>query len=148
MVNLLLDFGADPNCRKEYKVGYQTPLILASQNNNFEIAKSLIDFGADPTTKDSSGLNCLHHAAKNGNLEISILLISRGCDPNIRDDFGNNASYWAKKNNKTDLLKYLPPPLTVLPLENKEYRDDIDLYKFELSLEEKKKGEKGKGKGK
>jgi ankyrin repeat protein len=117
---------------------------MASQNNYFEIAKLLLDFGADPTAKDSSGLNCLHHAAKNGCLEICLLLIARGCDPNIRDDFGNNASYWGKKFNRNEILSFLPPPITVNPVENKEFRDDIDLYKFEITADDKKKMAKGK----
>ena len=37
MTNLLLDFGANPNCRTEYNFGYETPLSIASQNNYFEV---------------------------------------------------------------------------------------------------------------
>jgi ankyrin repeat protein len=149
-VNLLLDMGADPNCRKEFKAGWETPLIVASQNNYFEIAKLLLDFGADPTSKDSSGLACLHYAARNGCLEICLLLISRGCDPLIRDDMGNNAGFWAKRNNHNDLLPYLPPAATITPLDNKEYRDNVDEFKFLINAEDKKKMSKGKkgGKGK
>jgi hypothetical protein len=90
-------------------------------------------------------LNCLHYAARNGNLEICLLLITRGCDSNIRDDFGNNASYWAKKYNKIDILQFLPPPMMVSALENKEFRDDVDLHRYGLTAEDKKKMNKGKG---
>jgi ankyrin repeat protein len=138
-VNLLLDFGADPNSRKEYSLGYETPLLIACENNYFEIAKLLIDYGADPTAKGSSGLTCIHLAAKNGCLELCLLLISRGCDPNIRDDFGNNASYWAKKNNHNDLLQFLSHPLTVTPLENKEFRDQVDEHRLLITADMKKK---------
>jgi hypothetical protein len=37
MVNLLLDFGADPNCRSEYSMGYSTPLLIASEYNYLEV---------------------------------------------------------------------------------------------------------------
>ena len=43
MTNLLLDFGADPNCRTEYNFGYETPLSIASQNNYFEVKYNLSD---------------------------------------------------------------------------------------------------------
>lgn len=93
-------------------------------------------------------MNPLHLSAKNGNIEISLLLITRGCDPNIRDDFGNNASYWAKRYNFVDLLSYLPPPLTVTPVDNFEFHDQIDENKFLINLEERKKNQAKKGKKK
>ncbi len=37
MTNLLLDFGADPNSRTEFNVGYETPLCIASEKNYFEV---------------------------------------------------------------------------------------------------------------
>jgi ankyrin repeat protein len=144
-VNLFLDFGSDPNCRKEFNVGYETPLIIACQNNYYEIAKLLIDFGADPNAKDSSGLGAIHYAAQDGHLEICLLLMTRGCDPNMRDDRGNNASYWAKRNDKLELLQYLPPPMTVTAIDNKEYYDLVDEFTWGITAEDKKK-KKGKGK--
>ncbi len=108
----------------------------------------LLDYGADPTAKNSTGLNSLHLSAKNGNLEICLLLISRGCDPNIRDDFGNNASYWAKRNHFFDLLQFLPVPLTVNPVENKEFKEEARAYKMNIDLEEEKKKAAKKGKKK
>jgi len=107
----------------------------------------LLDYGADPTARNSTGMNPLHMAAKNGNLEVCLLLITRGCDANIRDDFGNNASYWAKRFNHFELLQYLPSPLFVNPMENKDYKDEARAYKMGIDLEEEKK-KAGKKKGK
>lgn len=137
--NLLLDFGANPNCRKEFSVGYETPLLIACESNYFEIAKLLLDFGADPTAKNSAGLNPLHLAAKNGCLELCLLLITRGCDMNIRDDQGDNASYWARKYNHSELLQFLPAPQTVTPLDNKEFRDQVDEHRLLITADMKKK---------
>lgn len=144
----MLDFGADPNCRREYSIGYETPLLIAAEFSYYKICELLLDYGADPTAKNSTGLNPLHLAAKNGNIEICLLLISRGCDSNIRDDFGNNASYWAKRNHFYELLQFLPPPLTVLPAENKEHKDQARAYKLNINLEEEKKKAAKKGKKK
>ena len=142
-VNLLLDFGADPNCRKEQSTGYETPLIIASMKNYFEIAKLLLDFGADPAARDASGLVGLHYAAREGFVELALLLIARGCDLNIRDNMGNNASYWAKRNNRNEILQYLPPVAFITPVDNKDYRDLVDEHKFLISADDKKKMGKG-----
>ena len=151
-VNLLLDFGANPNCRADYSAGYFTPLTLASENNYFDvlliyltkIASLLIDFGADVAAKDKTGLTTLHLAAKNGCLELCNLLISRGCDMNIRDDFGNNSAYWAKKNKHDDVLEFLNPPLHVTANEYKEFQDIFDEFYLGQNAEFKKKNA-GKG---
>jgi hypothetical protein len=37
ITNLLLDFGANPNCRREFNVGYETPLAIACEFNYFEV---------------------------------------------------------------------------------------------------------------
>lgn len=147
---MLLEFGANPNSRREFMIGHETPLLIAAEFNYFKICEILLDYGSDPTSRNSTGLNPLHLAAKNGHLEVVLLLTTRGCDPNIRDDFGNNASYWAKRYLHFDILQYLPAPITVSPLENKDHKDQIEKYKFDVDLEEKKKllAKKGKGKGK
>lgn len=147
-VNLLLDYGANPNVVTEWRMGGETPLMIACVNNFFEIAQLLLDYGADPTAKNTQGLPCLHLAAMNGCLEIVMLLTSRGCDPNMRDGFGNNAAYWAKRNGYNEILKYLPNVVTLTPEENKYHRDLIDEKFWLISAEDKKKMAKGKGKGK
>ena len=106
----------------------------------------MLDFGADPNSKDSSGLSGLHYAAQHGHINICLLLLTRGGDPNIRDDFGNNASYWAKRNNHNEILQYLPAPLTVFPIENKDYYDMVDEFTWGITADDKKKKKGGKGK--
>ena len=145
-VNLLLDYGANPNLTTEWRMGGETPLMIACVNNFYEIAKLLLDYGADPTAKNTQGLPCLHLAAMNGCLEICLLLIARGCDPTMRDGFGNNASYWAKKNGYNDLLKFLPAPVTLTPEDNKYHRDLVEEAYLLITPEEKKKMMKAKGK--
>ena len=128
---------------------------MACESNYYEvkilinqIAKLLLDYGADPTIKDSTGLSCLHLAAKEGYLEICLLLISRGCDKDLRDVFGNNAAYWAKKNNHIHLLQFLGIPLCITPKELYEYNDLIDEKTWGYTAEDKKKMAAKKGKKK
>jgi ankyrin repeat protein len=51
-----------------------TFLHLAVGSNNLEIAKLLLENGADTTTTDDSEENCFHYAAFRGNLEMLKLL--------------------------------------------------------------------------
>lgn len=139
LTRLLLEFGADADARKAFNCGHETALLIASEFNYFEIAKWLLDFGADPSAKNSAGLSCLHLAAKSGCLEMCLLLVSRGCDANIRDDFGNNASYYAKRHQHMELLEFLPAAVTVTPEANKEFRDQVDEHRFLITADEKKK---------
>ncbi len=78
----LLDQGADVNCRGEYQY---TPLITAARYNRYdEIAKALIDRGADvKATSDGWrdkewGYTPLLWAAKNGNYDMACLLLNKG----------------------------------------------------------------------
>lgn len=144
----MLDFGANPNSRTEERMGQDTPLLIACENNYFEVGKLLLDYGADPTATNSKGVACLHLCCMNGGLEMALMLISRGCDPNIRDSFGNNCTFWALRNGYKDMLPFLPPPTTVTPLENKNYRDAVEEHFLLITADEKKKMQKGKKGGK
>jgi ankyrin repeat protein len=78
-VKALLDKGADVNSKTRYN---QTPLFFACDRGNFEIAKLLIDHGADLSIKDNFyGATPLTWALEKKNKEITVLLISKGVDP-------------------------------------------------------------------
>lgn len=57
--------------------GY-TPLHLVSMNGSKEIARFLLDNGADVNARDFEGYSPLVRANANGNKEISAMLIERG----------------------------------------------------------------------
>jgi len=58
MLILLLEAGADPNCRHEYPVPGRTPLMLAAEDDVIEAFKLMIEMGGDPWLKDDEGLDC------------------------------------------------------------------------------------------
>lgn len=80
----LLDAGADPN--------------LASQNGNTpicvvqdaELAKALIQRGADPNHINKEGMSALQLAIYRKNYEVALILLNAGADPNILDSKGNS----------------------------------------------------------
>ena len=56
---------------------YGTPLMIAAENEHFQIVEYLIAKGADPTIANSGGWNALHFAAGSGtNTELTQLLLT------------------------------------------------------------------------
>ncbi|MDB4292575.1 ankyrin repeat domain-containing protein [Maribacter sp.] len=65
-----------------------TPLISAASFGKKDIAKALIDAGADLTAKNSDGATALHTAAFFCNVEIVQLLIDVKADKTAKNNFG------------------------------------------------------------
>lgn len=87
-VKALSAAGADLNEREEF---YEmTPLIAACNSNYTELAKVLIDGGADIHLQASNGATALIMAAMNS-LELTELLLSKGADINARSNNGTGA---------------------------------------------------------
>lgn len=88
VTQVLLDHGADVNAEGfNADMVRRTPLFVAClYNENPEVARTLIAAGADPNTKDASGLSCLMAAACPGD-DVGVgpavvrLLIESGADP-------------------------------------------------------------------
>ena len=78
LVKYLLNSGrGDVNCNYG---GGRTPLITASDHNRTEVAKFLLERGADVNAKDFSGRNALILTSWQGNTDMAKLLISKGAD--------------------------------------------------------------------
>lgn len=91
LIKLLLDFGADPN--QEYKLRFDnttemcTPLRdVIWQIKDFELAKLLVDYGAEVNYISKSSNNeswsLLDMAVRTGNEQIVHLLLENGADAN------------------------------------------------------------------
>lgn len=92
---------------KEDTTGW-TPLHYAAAGNHVEIAKFLIDNGANINMKTGAdGKSALHWAAFHGHLNVVELLISKGAQINDKDDDGNTALDLAKQTEKRNLIHYL-----------------------------------------
>ena len=63
--------------------GY-TPLIIAAGNDNLDVARYLLEQGADRDKVDNYGYTSLHRAALTGHVGIAMLLMSYGADLNAR----------------------------------------------------------------
>jgi len=79
--------GADVNLPS--KNGFNVfPLHSATAGNHTDVARMLVDNGADINVKQQMGVTPLHSAAQNGNLELIILLLEKGAMVDIRMEGG------------------------------------------------------------
>ena len=111
MVEILLNYGANPNLQNCQDTGFNTPLHLAAMKNDLSIFELLLNVsGCDATIKNKSNFTPLHIACRVGNLEMVKLLKAKGVDLEPRDSEGFSPAYWAKEFDHFEICGELPPP--------------------------------------
>lgn len=71
------------------RVGGYTPLHLASQSGHGEVARALLEAGADANAYTSTGVSSLHFAAQADAAEAIRALIEHGAEVDARDSFSS-----------------------------------------------------------
>ena len=96
----------DPARIREARPSGHRPLSAAVEFGHEQIARILLDRGADPTWPELSAEKggSLHRAARDGNLPLVELLLAHGADPNAHVDSAGNAVYAAKTPEIRKLL--------------------------------------------
>jgi ankyrin repeat protein len=107
LVKMLLDYGMDPNIEDE--AGFTPIFSVAENNKGIDIAKTLIDNGANVKTIKSkfNGATPLHLAAEYANLPITELFLVEGINPNAQDDEGNTPLHYALERESDDTVQLL-----------------------------------------
>ena len=86
---------------------YIPVLMQAVMNNESEIAKLLIENGADVNKKDGFKMTNLMLAANNQNIELVKLLLKNGADKNAKDDNGMTALKAAEEVKNKEIIDLL-----------------------------------------
>lgn len=107
LVEKLVTNGVNIN-ERVVKSNGKTLLIATCEEGNIELAKILIDRGADINARDADGGTALIEACKKGNIELAKILIDNGANVNARDMYGNTALiYTCKGEDEIELAKIL-----------------------------------------
>lgn len=83
----------------------RTPLILAFEQERFDLAKELISKGANLNVKDNQGRTPLMIALQKGQTEMAILLISNGADISILSNSNVITPQFLKEH--PEIVKYI-----------------------------------------
>lgn len=92
---IVLDFLYQGNC---------SSLHLAVKKNALNLARLLVQKGADPNLRDDSGATPLHAAVGTGTEEMVQLLLDHGADTEVEDCLGSTAIQRALSRRRDDLI--------------------------------------------
>ena len=84
-----------------------TPLHLALQRGHMEVARLLVEHGADATAQDDQGWTPLHWAVKEGNMDLACLLIENGAKATAQDNDGWTPLHWAMLGGSVNISHFL-----------------------------------------
>ncbi len=106
VARFLIERGAEINSpsRNPQKV---MPLHSAAANRSLEIARLLLEHGADPDARQEGDFTPLHEAAANGQLELVSLLLAHGADVNLGQKPGQTALAFAQNAGHKAVADFL-----------------------------------------
>lgn len=104
VVELLLDFGADPNKKRGWE---STPIHYAAIYGHTEVVLLLLKRGADPNIGNGDAGSPFWSALSRGQKEVVKVLLDVGADPNITDSHGRTSLHIASSKGYEDIVKLL-----------------------------------------
>lgn len=84
-----------------------TALYLAARGGHAEVARVLVEAGADVNIPQRRGLTPLHTAVLNGHAEVARVLVEAGADVNARTEAGSTALGVVQRRNYQEIVKLL-----------------------------------------
>src|SRR5690242_5601993 len=95
---------SNPSFANKMQRGWGTPLHLAAEMGHVEIAKLLLDNGADVNAVGIRGFTPLHSAAWSGRTDVAKVLIAHGANVNAGDENGETPLVWASGAGHTNTI--------------------------------------------
>ena len=83
------------------------PIHSAAAGSYNDIARMLIENGAQVNVKQQAGATPLHSAAQNGNLDLLILLLENGAETQVRMEGGKLPADLAREKGFTEIAEIL-----------------------------------------
>jgi hypothetical protein len=84
-----------------------TPLHVASENGHKQVARFLLERGADVSAREKDGKTPLHLASLWGHVEVAYLLIEHGADVSAQDKAGETPLYPASRWGRVEVAHML-----------------------------------------
>ena len=106
VVQLLLDFGADPAMPLDDEEGFP-PMYLATLASQTDVVIRLLAAGVDPDQRSKIGFVALHEAARLGWEDIAEVLIRNGATCDICGPDGSTPLCWAVLEGQVDVASVL-----------------------------------------
>jgi ankyrin repeat protein len=76
-----------------------TPLHRAIRDGYLDVAKRLVELGANINSKNTKGWTPLHRAIIDGHSEFAKYLVEKGADIDLQNSAGDSPLDFAKKKN-------------------------------------------------
>jgi ankyrin repeat protein len=106
-VRYLIAIGADVNVKDSY--ASMSPLMMAAYDGYTEMAKLLIEKGAEVNAKGGADMDMtpLIFAASQDRTDMVKLLIEKGANVNLKTQYGWTPLFFAVTRGRTDIVKLL-----------------------------------------
>ena len=83
------------------------PLHFASDNGHADLARMLVERGADVSAQKKDGSTALHLASRNGHVDLARMLVERGANVSPQTEDGSTGLHLASDNGHVDLARML-----------------------------------------
>jgi len=87
--------------------GASTPLHLTSSRGHVDVARMLVERGADVSVQAEYGRTALHLALFGGHVDVARMLVERGADVSVQAEDGWTALHWASYKGHVDVARML-----------------------------------------
>ena len=84
-----------------------TPLHLASEEGHVDVARMLVESGADMSAQDKDGRTPLHLASFRGHVDVARMLVKLGADVSAQDKDGRTLLHLALFHGRMDVARLL-----------------------------------------